>query len=348
MFSFFQTIFAKITSAIASVIIAVGLVSTPIQLPEPQNQTRIIEENKAAQNIETERASSTTTKFVPASVPTSTKTKVTASLTKPKSVSSNSLTSTTSQSSNVVVESSNTSSIQTTITPPTITTQPSTETTQQASATATTEELQIASSKITPYRTSAQIEWQTNRPTQSRAFIWSGSFNKVYQSESGLSTRHFVNASGLSAGTNYSYELESIAGEQVARKQDSFSTLPEVDNSEILVMVKQSTPSAGLTNLPGYSITVSILGKDGKSIPQAPFHWIWPQDDSDYIFFSKSGNWENQRYAWENRVLNGIDSNGYWTASLSYLPTTTGTKNLYFTATTTSGVLTKTVTIDVK
>ena len=339
MFSFFQTIFTKVTSAVTSVIIAVGLVFAPGQQPEPPQQVRVITEAKEEPRIEIEQASSTlpSSASFPTSVPAKTS-KVATPLNKPKSVtsapvSSSSLISTTSQSNNAVVESNNTPNVQTTTTQSTITTQPSTGVTQQVSTPATIEELQITSSKITPYLTSAEIEWQTNKPTQSRTFIWGNSFNKVYQSESGLSTRHFVNASGLNAGTNYSYELESIAGEQVARKQGSFST---IDKSEIVVMAENNGFSSA-TNLTVFNITVSVLDRSGKYVLQAPVHWDWPEDDRDYIFY-KNKNLSEEIWLAQKKVVEDKLTN----ANYSYLPTTPGTKTIRFT----SGSLSRTITLE--
>ncbi|MDP3980149.1 MAG: hypothetical protein Q8Q33_01905 [Chlamydiota bacterium] len=130
--------------------------------------------------------------------------------------------------------------------------------------------------------------------------------------------------------------------------------LPPVDKSEIIVGIKTGG-IAGLTGLPSYSIAVSVLDKDGKSIPMAPFHWTWLTDDSDYIFFKKNTKseeeWDNsnQKYSWENRTVNGGTSiEGFPAASLSYLPTVIGIKTLIFAATTSSAVLSKTVIIEVK
>lgn len=84
------------------------------------------------------------------------------------------------------------------------------------------EALEITSVSVTADRTSAKIEWQTNKPTSAKVFISGGGLSlKVYSSESGISTRHIVNITGLNSGTSYSYEIESIAGEQVAKQDGS-------------------------------------------------------------------------------------------------------------------------------
>jgi hypothetical protein len=90
------------------------------------------------------------------------------------------------------------------------------------------ETLEITSVSVAPDRVSARIEWQTNKPTSAKVFISGGRLSfKAYNSESGLSTRHIVNILGLDRGTTYSYEIESITGEQVSKKVGVFSTAPQ-------------------------------------------------------------------------------------------------------------------------
>lgn len=85
--------------------------------------------------------------------------------------------------------------------------------------------IQISSVNITPTITSAKIEWQTDKPTESKIFLSGGGLSSIlYKSESGLSTRHSVSISGLIGDTNYSYEMEAIAGETFAKKNGDFQT----------------------------------------------------------------------------------------------------------------------------
>lgn len=85
--------------------------------------------------------------------------------------------------------------------------------------------VQISSVNITTTITSAKIEWQTDKPTESKIFLSGGGISsKVYNSESGLSTRHSVSVSGLKGDTNYSYEIEAIAGGNSYKKTGNFST----------------------------------------------------------------------------------------------------------------------------
>ena len=91
--------------------------------------------------------------------------------------------------------------------------------------TQTSTTIQISSVNVTPTVTSARIEWQTDKPTESKVFISGGGLSsKVYNSESGLSTRHTVFISGLRGATKYSYEIEAIAGGNAYKKTGNFLT----------------------------------------------------------------------------------------------------------------------------
>src|SRR3989344_117028 len=105
--------------------------------------------------------------------------------------------------------------------------------------------IEIFSVSAYPTLNSARIEWQTNIPTNSKVFLSGGSFSsKVYNSESGLSTRHVVNIAGLGGGTTYSYEIEAITSDQVTKNQGSFSTKP------LPVFTSGPTPSVKLLPVP--------------------------------------------------------------------------------------------------
>lgn len=125
--------------------------------------------------------------------------------------------------------------------------------------------VQISSINVTTTVNSARIEWQTETPATSKVFFSGGGFfSKVYDSESGLSTRHIVNITGLSGGTNYSYEIEAISGnQQVVKKVGSFTTnAPKPDEYTISVQPdKISVPASGWHSI---SIKVSTL-KNGQS-----------------------------------------------------------------------------------
>ena len=116
-----------------------------------------------------------------------------------------------------------------------------------------------------PSLSSAQIEWQTNIPTNSKIFLSGGDVSlKVYSSASGLSTRHIVNATGLTSGTTYSYEIEAIVGDQVVKKGGSFST----KSDEKSIFIQADKTSAPLTDWDYVTITASYT-KNGKLVPVA-------------------------------------------------------------------------------
>ncbi len=105
--------------------------------------------------------------------------------------------------------------------------------------------LEITSVNIAPDKTSAKIEWQTNKPTESKVFISGGNlYSKIFTSISGLSTRHSANITGLSEETTYSYEIEAIAGgTNAVKKQGSFTTLPPSPLFEFNPSVRVGTAS---------------------------------------------------------------------------------------------------------
>jgi len=84
---------------------------------------------------------------------------------------------------------------------------------------------QISSINVTPSITSARIEWQTDKPTESKIFLsGEGLSSKVYNSESGLSTRHSVLIDALGTATSYSYEIEAINQGVAVKKGGTFLT----------------------------------------------------------------------------------------------------------------------------
>lgn len=123
--------------------------------------------------------------------------------------------------------------------------------------------IQISSVKITPSLTSAQIEWQTNILTNSKIFLSGGNISsKVFSSESGLSTRHIANATGLTSGTTYSYEIEAVAGDQVMKKQESFTTKPD----DLILSLQVDKTSVQLTNWNYVKVTAQFT-KNGRLVP---------------------------------------------------------------------------------
>src|SRR3989344_1268721 len=78
---------------------------------------------------------------------------------------------------------------------------------------------------VTPDKSSAKIQWQTSKPAESKVFISGGSLSqKMFLSESGLSSNHTVNVISLSPTTNYSYEITAINEFGFVRKSGAFAT----------------------------------------------------------------------------------------------------------------------------
>jgi hypothetical protein len=111
------------------------------------------------------------------------------------------------------------------------------KTTQRQPTQTKTDELKITSVKITPYITIAKIEWETNKPTESKIFLsGNGLSSKIFNSESGLSTRHIAEFGSLIPGKTYSYEIEAISNDtDVIKKSGEFTTLPSSFSLEIQV-----------------------------------------------------------------------------------------------------------------
>ena len=121
--------------------------------------------------------------------------------------------------------------------------------------------LEITSVNVTPDVNSTRIEWLTNKPTTAKIFLSGGNlFSKVYSSESGQSTRHITNITGLISNTNYSYEVEAIAGEQVAKKISSFYT----KTGELTIQADKT--SVQLRNCNYVTITANYT-ESGKAVP---------------------------------------------------------------------------------
>lgn len=87
--------------------------------------------------------------------------------------------------------------------------------------------LQIISVQVKTDVYSAIIEWKTSQPAESKIFISTDNFiTKVVSSESGLSSRHIANITGLLPDKNYSFEIEAIISNVSVKKSGEFRTLP--------------------------------------------------------------------------------------------------------------------------
>jgi hypothetical protein len=238
---FFISIFSKITSAIASVIIAVGLVSVPtppVEVPvkEPTPQVIVQEDEKEKvdkpeviqQKVQTSDNSSASiaTSFITPEPISPTPTPVSPSV---------------EMQIDEPVES-----IQAPVeeTEPPEVSKSTTAESAQSDIQSAAEELQITFVQITSETTSANIEWETNLPTKSKVFIASdGLLTKTIHSESGLSTKHLATVTDLTSGVSYSYEIEAIADDsRIAKRQGEFKTVVAQSPSRPPPSVSQPEP----------------------------------------------------------------------------------------------------------
>jgi len=149
-------------------------------------------------------------------------------------------------------------STQSTVQPPSNTTNIAPTPTTQAQTSTT---IQISSVNVTPLLSTAQIEWQTSVPSTGKVFVSGGNLSsKVFYSDSNSSTRHVANITGLSSNTNYSYEIESITGEQVVKKEGSFIT----KKGEL--SVQSNKTSIQLTTWNSVDVTAQYT-ENGKPVP---------------------------------------------------------------------------------
>lgn len=83
--------------------------------------------------------------------------------------------------------------------------------------------LKIITLDIKPKIQSFSADWQTNIPSQSKLFLKkSNGETKIYESESGLSTRHTVNVNGIDDTNLLSYEIEAVYQSQFSKRSGTF------------------------------------------------------------------------------------------------------------------------------
>lgn len=110
--------------------------------------------------------------------------------------------------------------------------QTSTPSIQETSAVDTTPKIEISNVRVTTGITTARLEWTTSKPTTSKVFISSASMlEKAFASESGLSTKHYVDLIGFNIRNDvtYSYDMEAIdsTGNDFVKKSGTFKLLPK-------------------------------------------------------------------------------------------------------------------------
>ncbi|MEK7555635.1 MAG: peptidoglycan-binding protein [Patescibacteria group bacterium] len=185
--------------------------------------------------------------------------------------------------------------------------------------------LEITSVNITLDKTSAKVEWQTNKPTESKVFISGGNLSsKIFTSISGLSTRHSVTITGLSEETSYSYEIEAIAGGvNAVKKQGSFKTLPPPPLFEFNPIIKIGGTNPNGTHWYPQLIDASFGGYVASDIGHVYFSinenydgCVWGIKDP--ITNISPGGWNSyHKSSWERpvgtKIPSGqiIDTTGY-------------------------------------
>lgn len=124
-------------------------------------------------------------------------------------------------------------------------TQPEENNDQKASDTEKNDKpLEILGPKIVTGITTGRLEWDTNKLSTSKVFISADNFpEKVFESESGLSTKHYVDLTGfyIKADYTYFYEIEAVdsKGDNFVKKSGSFKLLSRPYN-DILSEIKIS------------------------------------------------------------------------------------------------------------
>lgn len=230
MFSFLNTIFSKITSAVATAIIAVGLVSVPSTQLESLPQIDIVETKKEPKTVAIEQIPQPTAKNEITQIYAPTKTEEHKPVAQPKPTQ--------------IPKSSPQQPLETPKNTATITTLPNgavveinengniiryiREAPSTALTTTQTESLEITSFNAIPSEHSAKIEWYTNIPTDSKVFFTepNGSL-RIITSKSGNSTHHLAEISNLILNTKYTYEIEAIARLHAKKIAGDFRTLPQ-------------------------------------------------------------------------------------------------------------------------
>jgi len=118
----------------------------------------------------------------------------------------------------------------------------STTTPQSATTTEVAPKITISNVRVTTGISTARLEWSTSKPTKSKVFISSPSMlEKAFESDSGLSTKHYVDLVGfdIKSDVTYSYDIEAIdsVGTDYTKKSGTFALLPR-PYAELLPAIK--------------------------------------------------------------------------------------------------------------
>lgn len=110
--------------------------------------------------------------------------------------------------------------------------------------------LNVSGVVATPATDKISFEWNTNVPSEGKVFLSGPGYQTptVVPSISGVSTHHVLTITGLSPVSDYSYTVESIAGDKSAKATGSFKTQSKA-RMDIVVKagdpcIVSSTPTA--------------------------------------------------------------------------------------------------------
>lgn len=217
---------------------------------------------------------------------------------------------------------------------------PSSTPTPTPTPNSSSEALEITSIIVSSTLTTMHFEWSTNKLTTSKVFISGGSnLSKVYVSESGVSTRHIANITGLSSNTNYSYEIESVAGVEVAKKQGSYTT----NLDELVLSVQADKTSVQLTNWNSVRVTAQFT-KNGNLVP-VDITFSAPDSSKTFkvIQGSSGGCGSNNPFLIQLAGATGGSCSSDAKVTFDYLPKSLGTHTITVSA---SGVI-KTINVEI-
>ncbi len=93
---------------------------------------------------------------------------------------------------------------------------------------AQTETLKITSINISSTNQKMTFDLVTNKLAKGTVFLTGNNFSQSYSLGSELSTRHLANFNNLNADSEYSYEVEIIANDEVVKNKGVFSTKPDI------------------------------------------------------------------------------------------------------------------------
>lgn len=273
MFELFQVIFNKTVSIATTTLIGIGLISSPVPVDQPINATSTQENNEV---VVTEKTGDET-KLQPSND----------NLEENKTSSdSNSLdtkkennTNESTKEKNIitfpngaVVKLDNDGNIVEWIKEPPKKGEEKEENSNQ---------IKISSVKTTSTETSAEIEWETNKPSESKIYISGGDFNsKLFISQSGFDSNHKISLEKLSPSVNYSYRITAV-------NEDGFSSkLGEIETLDrFLLEVNSSKTPIEDDGIDYAYIYVTAKYTDGRVVPNKKLKFV-----SEWYEANKSTN----------------------------------------------------------